>query len=279
MPFTANCDLYAAVHEDGINLIALHIMRQRPSLFNYATSAIVSKPELACGAVLRTADVDKYNPTRIFTVESALPIFGADAPPVSLNYAVQLREAKLDFFPQNVVALPAELNPPLAAQHFSAVIRICGGIDCPGAKFPDTIPPGSPIGPPDILRVQEPTVTPRPGKLKCFCFEAFVVGHLELLSSNNQNLLVGIVDAVDIVGIGPEAFEDNISCYLKTTFAVLLREKFTIPLDTLFLDFSKYLQNSLVNVTFVLPPNPPIANNPAIEDDQLKAFLNLKVGP
>ena len=35
MAFTDNCDLYAAVHEDGINLIARHILRQRPSLFNY----------------------------------------------------------------------------------------------------------------------------------------------------------------------------------------------------------------------------------------------------
>jgi hypothetical protein len=27
--FTDNCDLFAAVHEDGINRVARHIMRQR----------------------------------------------------------------------------------------------------------------------------------------------------------------------------------------------------------------------------------------------------------
>src|SRR5580692_2711599 len=48
MPYTSNCDLYAAVNEAGINLVARHVMRQRPSLFNYATAAIAQDPQLAC---------------------------------------------------------------------------------------------------------------------------------------------------------------------------------------------------------------------------------------
>ena len=32
MALTDNCDLYGAVHEDGVNRIIRHIMRQRPSL-------------------------------------------------------------------------------------------------------------------------------------------------------------------------------------------------------------------------------------------------------
>jgi hypothetical protein len=39
MAFTDNSDLYGAINEEGINLIAQHIMRQRPSLFNYGTAA------------------------------------------------------------------------------------------------------------------------------------------------------------------------------------------------------------------------------------------------
>jgi hypothetical protein len=38
VPFTDNCDLYGAIHEDGINRVVRHIMRQRPSLFNYGTA-------------------------------------------------------------------------------------------------------------------------------------------------------------------------------------------------------------------------------------------------
>jgi hypothetical protein len=281
MPFTSNSDLYAAVHEDGINLIALHVMRQRPSLFNYATAAIANDPELACSPVQRTPDVDKYNPTRLFTVENPIPILGADAPPVGLNYAVQIVDAKLDFYPENVVTLPKELNPPLQNQHFSAMVRICGGIDCPGLDFLAQIPPGSVLNLSSTSDNQQQIqpIVPRPRKLQCFCLDAFLVGHLQLLTANNQHVLTGIVDAVDIVDIKPDALEDNINCYLLTTFSVLLREKLTIQLDTLFLGLDKYLQNSLVNVSFVIPPNPPIPNNPAIEDNQLKAFLDLKVGP
>jgi len=277
MPFTANCDLYAAVHEDGLNLIARHIMLQRPSLFDYATAEIADDPELACSKVPRTPDVDKYNPTRIFHIQDPLPVLGVDAPPVGLNYAVQLIDAKIDFFPENVVPLPAELNPPLPNQHFSAMVRICAGIDCPGLDFISQIPPGSPLDPAE--NQNPPEVVPRPRRLQCFCLDAFLIGHVQLVTSGSQTLLTGIVDTVDIVELQPEGLKENLDCYLLTTLSVLLREKLTIPLDTLFIDLSKDLENSLVNVTFVLPPNPPIPNNPAIEDDQIKAFLDLKVTP
>ena len=37
MAFTDHSDLFAAVHEHGINTTIGQLMRQRPSLFNYAT--------------------------------------------------------------------------------------------------------------------------------------------------------------------------------------------------------------------------------------------------
>jgi hypothetical protein len=40
MAYTDNRDLYAAVNENGINLVAQHAMRQRPSWFNYATQYV-----------------------------------------------------------------------------------------------------------------------------------------------------------------------------------------------------------------------------------------------
>ena len=98
MAFTDNCDLFAAVHEDGINLVASHVMRQRPSLFNYATQYVVDHPGLACKPVVHTIDVtNHFNP--LFSVVSPIPILGADSPPVGLNFCVQLVEAKIDFFP------------------------------------------------------------------------------------------------------------------------------------------------------------------------------------
>jgi hypothetical protein len=38
MAFTDRSEIYGAVHEEGINFLLRHVMRQRPSLFTYATT-------------------------------------------------------------------------------------------------------------------------------------------------------------------------------------------------------------------------------------------------
>ena len=55
MAFTDNCDLFGAVHEDGVNRVIRHIMRQRPSLFNYATADVAPHAGLWCAKVDHTA--------------------------------------------------------------------------------------------------------------------------------------------------------------------------------------------------------------------------------
>lgn len=81
---------------------------------------------------------------------------------------------------------------------------------------------------------------------------------------------------MDIVDIKPNELEDAIICYLKTTLNVVLREKLTIALETLFLSFPLF---GMSHVTLNPTANPPVPNNPAIEDDQLKAFLTMTVTP
>ncbi|HEY6248778.1 MAG TPA: hypothetical protein VI685_02390 [Candidatus Angelobacter sp.] len=275
MAFTDNCDLYAAVHEDGINLVARHIMRQRPSLFNYASQYVSLHPELACHPVDHTVDVDNHhNP--LFTVEPAIPIFGVDAPPVGLNFCAQLVDAEIDFHPGNVITLPAELNPPLKPQHMAMHIKVCGGIDCPVQGFIDQIPPGSPFpgnNPAGTKDGQQPppeVVFPT-RRLICFCLDAFVIAHVELVTVSGKPALMGKVDGVDIVDITPDNLEAGLNCYLRTTIELILREKLTIPLEKLALSFPLFG----VPVSLQPTPNPPIPNNPAIEDDQLKAFVTM----
>jgi hypothetical protein len=186
---------------------------------------------------------------------------------------------ELDFFPSNVIQLPQELNPPLANQHVAFHVTVCGGIDCPSLEIIDGLPigEGSPFG--AAGNEGQKQVVPRPRKLLCFCVDAFVVAHVEIESAGGDQWLVGKVDAVEIVDIKPDALEENLNCYLRTMFEALLREKLAIDLDKLFLDLAKALKNKLVKVSFSLSPNPPIPNNPAVEDDQVKAFLDLKVAP
>lgn len=282
MALTDHCDLYAAVNEAGINLIARHIMRQRPSLFNYATAYVAKIPRLACQPVDHTPDVTAYgNP--LFTIESPLPLLGVDSPPVALNYCAQLVKAQIDFYPGNAIKLPAELKPPLPAQHFSLYARVCGGMDCPVADYIDSIEPWPPGQKPGAGNDQMgpapsvPPIVPPTRKLICFCLDAYLIGHVSIAPLLGKLALVGHVDAVDIVDIKPDNLEAILNCYLRTTVELLLREKLTLPIAHTFLFDFDFLK--LPQITIELAPNPPIPNDPAIEDDQLEIFVDVKVGP
>jgi hypothetical protein len=261
------------VNEAGVNKVINHITRQRPSLFNYGTADVAANREQWCTQVAFTSDVAKHgNP--IFTVEPFLPVLGADSPPVGLSFCVQVSRARIDFHPGNKITLPAELHPPLKSQRFSLTFKVCGAIGCPSDKEVFSIQPGY-VGKPSIEVPQQKEVDLR-GQLNCFCLDVYVIGHFEHALVAGNEALTGKVDDVDIVDIKPDALEDNLVCYIRTSLNVLLREKLTIPLKTFFFDFSLF---GLATVTPSPSPNPPVANNPAIEDDQLKAFLDMKVGP
>lgn len=276
MALTSNCDLYGAVNEEGINRVIQHIMRQRPSLFNYGTADVAYNPEMWCAKIDYTKDVENHGNPK-FTVENYLPVLGADSPPVSLSFCAQLTRAQLDFHPGNVITLPDELQPPLPKQRFALQFRICGYIGCPSDKLVSTV---QPTPPPSLEQTYLPPPQPPvilQGNKNCFCLDVFVIGHFKRETILGKESLLGKVDSIDIVDIKPDALEDNINCYLKTTVNVILREKLAIPIEKFFLSFSLL---GLASVTLSPTANPPIPYNPAIEEDQLKVFMTMKVvGP
>jgi hypothetical protein len=268
MGYTDHCDLYGAVGEAGVNRAINDIMRQRPSMFNYATQDIAQDPELWCALVPYTQDVTNYgNP--LFTVVDPIPILGADAPPASVGFCAQLTKAEVDFYPGNTIPLPPELNPPLADQHFSLLLRLCGGIECPSPDSIGRIPAGG-------LNNQDAKLIPitLQGRLNCFCLDVVAIGHIGRVSVLGVPSLLSQVDAIDVVGVGPEGLEANMVCYLKTTVNVVLREKLTIAIETLMLSFSLF---GLGTVTLAPTDDPPIPHNPAVEDDQVKAFMTMTI--
>ncbi len=274
MAFTDNCDLYAAVHEQGVNRVIRHIMLQRPSLFNYATADIIANKELWCAQVPHTADVTKYGDP-LFTVLPPLPVIGADSPPVTLGFIVQLLKFQVDFHPTNVIELPPELKPPLDEQRFALRFTLCGGIACPDDRVLDQIPvvPKTPIAGTTHVPQEVPPVHVR-GRIQCFCLDVYVVGHVARETILGKESLVGKVDGVEIVNIEPEGLENNIECYIKTAVSLVLRQKLAIALETFFVDFPLF---GMGTVTLAPTPNPPVPHNPAIEEDQLKAFITMTV--
>jgi hypothetical protein len=272
MAFTDHCDLYGAVHEDGVNKVFAHLARQRPSLVNYATADVAANPKLWCRDVPHTADVTKHN-NPLFTIMDPLPLFGADAPPVAIGYCAQLTRAQIDFHEGNTIQLPAELQPPLPKQRFAVALQFCAGLACPDPALVDRLPVERP-GRGDKPADRPPIVLP--GVTRCFCLDVYAIGQVRRDFVLGREVLLGRVDDLDIVDIKPDALEDAIVCYLKTTLNVVLREKLTVALQTLFLSFPLF---GTAHVTLTPTPDPPVPNNPAIEDDQLKAFLTMKVTP
>ena len=132
MPFTDRSDLFGAVHEDGINRLVRHIMRQRPSLFNYATPFFHNNVELFCAKFEVDERVLKAkNP--LFTEQEPIPILGAPVP-IGLNFCLQLTDAQIDFHPGNVFGLPPELGR-LTDQRFALRLKGCMGMDCPSQEI------------------------------------------------------------------------------------------------------------------------------------------------
>ena len=138
MALTDQSDIFASVTEDGFNRFAEHIMRKRPSLFNYGTQFVADnwqklmcRPPDVAPEVLRHA-----NP--VVTVEDPLPLLGTNGL-YGLNFGIQLTKLRLDLFPQSD-ALPPELGT-LQDQQFSLTVEVCAGLGCPDDRTLEQLPP------------------------------------------------------------------------------------------------------------------------------------------
>ncbi len=273
MGFTEHCDLYGAVGEAGVNRVISDIMLQRPSLFNYATADIAHNEKLWCAQVPHTADVTNFhNP--LFTIVSPLPVLGATSPPVSLGFCAQLTKAEIDFFPENTISLPPALDPPLPDQRFSLLLRLCGAIECPSQETIERVPAGGQLsGQYSDTFVPPPKEIELQGRLNCFCLDVIAIGHVQQTVVAGKPSLITQVERMDVTEVEPDGLEANIVCYLKTAVNVVLREQLTIAIETLMLSFKLFGGK----VTLSPTPDPPIPNNPAIEEDQLKAFMTMTV--
>ena len=65
----------------------------------------------------------------------------------------------------------------------------------------------------------------------------------------------------------------RIECYIRPAVTLTLRQKLAIPL-AMFVSFPLF---GMGTVTLSPTPNPPMPNNPAIEEDQLSAYVTMTV--
>jgi hypothetical protein len=297
VPFTDLSDLYGAVNEEGINLVVRHVMRKRPSLFNYGTQAVIDDPSLRCVRIDAAPEVAaRGNP--LMTREDPIEILGTNGQ-WGLDFCAQLTEVTLDFHPGNAISLPPELAP-LEAQHFAISSTACAGIGCPSEDFLRRLPPIRPVGnkldvgrrgvqvsgheregmdrKPDDREV--PKLPPRAipsDKLNCFCLRLFIEGHFETSGSSALPLLEARVDGVEIVDLAPQELEDSIECYLRLVLQLAILPQLTVALQKLVLDVVTKMP---AGITIEIPAGTPtIPNNPSVDSDELKVRINVKTTP
>jgi hypothetical protein len=254
-------------------------MQQRPSLFNYATASILQNPQLLCEVIGSNPVVTKRGNPPI-TLEQPLPIVGSN---FAIEFAVQLREVQVDFHPEDEFQLPPELAP-LQPQQLAIKLRFCAGLGCPPDEIVDRYipPPPDPNRGPNDLATSAGTV-PRPAnepiqplpfrRLLCFCLEVYVTGGVAIKSYWGKPWLEPFLTGIEIVDVTPEGLEQSLECYITLLLKLVILPKLRILLELLPLDILQ-----LATVTITPTPAPAeVANNPAIEEDQLKAFINVEV--
>ena len=283
MAFTDNSDLYGAIHEEGINRVLRHVMRQRPSLFNYGTAWVAQKPdERLCERItVAPAVIQRGNP--MITVEDPLPLLGTDGM-YGINFCFQLTRAEIDFHPGNVFTLPPELAP-LAPQRFAFHFRVCAGLGCPPKELIDQLqpalpdpgrPPGTAAGPTKERGQPKPPPVPIPTrKLECFCLDLYAVCHFEVTGPPGDQKLQGKVDGLEIVDIKPDGLENSLECYMNLMVRFVLLPRLSIAIGKFVFDIPN-LTSIAIEAT---PTSAAVPYNPAIEEDQLKVFINVEAAP
>lgn len=292
MAFTDHSDLYGAVHEEGINQVVRHLMRLRPSLFNYGTEFVARNPHLLCHQIETDPMVlARNNP--LLTIEAPLPVLGTNGL-INLNYCVQLTDARIDFHRSNVIDLPPEIAemPP---QHFVLTAQACVGLGCPDPRLtqllerametvfdiitvegllagqtPDFSDVGTTTHVPNRDKPTFNPITVPVDRLKCFCLSVYALCHIETRKVGNQFIFSPKLDKLEIVDLRPQEMEDMIECYVSQVIRLGLLPRIRIALEKIVFD-----QLKIVNIG--VKPAAGVPNNPAIEDDQLKVFVDMEV--
>lgn len=291
MALTDNSDIYVAVHDAGVNRILHAVFTQRPSLVNLGTAGFVHNPERLCEKVEAHPVVSlRGNP-----LVGLLPPLPVLLTPYSVEYCFQVTALELDIHPGDIVSLPPELHPPLGAQRLALHAGACVGYGCPPADLVDKLPYLPPItdrelvdrsgrdqpfghGPVDRLT----HLPPRPvrggtipaGELLCTCLDIGGMLGFDFTGPAGHQHLVGRLDGLEIVDLGPTTLEDSIECYLSLVVKLGLLPQLAVPV----IAFSK----ATGLLSLAVEPTPSTAAlpfNPALEDDQLKLYLDLAVGP
>ncbi|MDA4118212.1 MAG: hypothetical protein OK455_07700 [Thaumarchaeota archaeon] len=308
MVYTTNSDIYVAVHENGINDLISRLMLEVPSFFNFGSRYVATYPQLACNPIkanpidpedplISPIDISGIPPLLFSTSFSPFPSenppigtpvpFNLNIPIPSPDFIVQLSQLQIDFSSGNAIALPSTVTSPLPAQHFAIHAQTFAGATCPSGKRKPIVVGNTQLAS-RAKQVEErigqtmerhiPGISNIPAPhLDCFELDLFAEGVLKNPGSSrflNMNL-----DSLDIVGFGPDGLRELIDCYLMYfTNGVLFSVSNAVnALLAETLNLESLLDYNPATFTLQVTPSASVPNNPAIENDQVKLFMDANV--
>jgi hypothetical protein len=194
MSLTQVHDVFAAIHEDGLNDLLRRFFTTRPKYLNYGSPGFVAS-----------------------TTVNATQMPAIQFPGVSggIDWSVRLDIPVVDAHPQSA-ALPPELDP-LGPQRLSlrTTVEIC--VNCSEGGEPEH---------PDDYGNYDDRYPDRPpkGDLQPVCFkvEVYAIAHAEQTSSPDGDAVRLIVDAIEIVDLEPNELESVIECLLLQILRAVL---------------------------------------------------------
>lgn len=297
MSLTSHSELYGAVHDAGVNTIIRHLMRQRPSLFNYGTEPIARNLKLLCRwieaspgvteliSVLPAIPLLPTGPIEVEVIKGTIVTFSSED--LFLDYVVQVTDLQLDFHPGNAIRMPKGVGP-LKPHTLSFRAKVCAGVSCTPRQIPGkqglayrsgSMRRGGDARPYRLADFQAAaTLT----KLQCFCIELFGTAHGTFEGMKENQRLTLSVDRLELQDIAPEGLENAMECYMHT-----LLEKVILPTLTDVMAEIIFKTHEIPGIptgsstkpadlgTIQIAASTAVANNPAIEDNQLKLFLNM----
>jgi hypothetical protein len=260
MPFTDRSDIFISLNEAGINRAIRHVVRQRPSLFNYATARVINQRSLWCRPIdAHPVVIARHNP--LFTEIPVVPVVGTNGA-YAIDAIAQLGQAAVDFFPINALQPPAELGP-LPANSVAVMAEASAGLGCP-SELPAPGAAPAPGRPPIVLL---------PQTMNCFLLKVFGFGAAAFVGPPGNEHIQGKLLGFDTVEITPQALEDAIDCYASLVLKLGILPQIAIPTIKFAVDLM-----GLVHVA--IEPSltsAALPHNPLIEGDQIKVFLKTTV--
>jgi hypothetical protein len=180
--------------------------------------------------------------------------------------------------------LPPELDP-IGSQQFALHLRACFGLACPNDRVVENLAAEMEAAvAASMLPAAVPPADVQPipaANVLCICLDVFGVGHFErgTVAGIPGQWLKTRLDGLEIVDLVPSNLESMLECYLRVVLRLGVLPRLIVPMQNLVLDITEMLQNNSTSIGqhVSVVPATDVPANPAVEDDQLKVFFNLKV--